>query len=169
MWCHVIWCDVISCVVLCHVMQCDVMWCVLMWWASSVAKWCGAMGCDLMSLWWDVAGCDVTLCGSKWLCDVVNWKMSWWSVLQSTTPVLLCTTLYYTVLLCTTKYYSSTTLHYKVKALQSITSFDSPTHEMPSTMCEATGVTLGVHQILHLPTKNDSDGWSLPHMKRPVK
>ena len=89
------------------------------------------MGWDLMSLWCDVAGCDVTLCGSKWLCGV-NWKMIWWSVLhrstpyytvlQSTTPVLLCTTqyyssttLYYKVLLqyqfCTTKYYSSTTLY----------------------------------------------------------
>ena len=59
-------------------------------------------------------------------------------VLQSTTPVLLCTTKYYSstttavlqsttpVLLCTTKYYSSTTLYYKVllqyySVLQSIT------------------------------------------------
>ena len=45
----------------------------------------------------------------------------YYSVLQSTTPVLLCTTKYYSVpqsttpvLLCTTKYYSSTTLYYKV-------------------------------------------------------
>ena len=69
MRCHVIiWCAVISCVVLCHVMRCDVMWSALMWWASSVAKWCGAMGCDLMSWWWDMAGHDVTLCGSKWSC-----------------------------------------------------------------------------------------------------
>ena len=44
-----------------------------------------------------------------------------YSVLQSATPVLLCTTQHYSVvqtttpvLLCTTKYYSSTTLHYKV-------------------------------------------------------
>ncbi len=101
MWCHVIWGDVISCVVLCHVMQChDAMWCVLMWWAASVVKWCGATGCDLMSLWWDVAGCDVTSCGSKWLCDVVNWKMSWWSVLQSTAS----TTQYHKVLQSTTPY-----------------------------------------------------------------
>ena len=87
-----------------------------------------------MSLWCIVAGCDVTLCGSKWLCGV-NWKMIWWSelhrpipyytVLQSTTPVLI---LYYKVLLqyysvlqsttpallCTTKYYSSTTPSYTV-------------------------------------------------------
>ena len=44
-----------------------------------------------------------------------------YSVLQSATPVLLCTTQHYSVvqtttpvLLCTTKYYSSTTLYYKV-------------------------------------------------------
>ena len=105
---------------------------------SSVVKWCGAMGWDLMSLWCDVAGCDVTLCGSKWLCGV-NWKMIWWSVLhrstpyykvllqyysvlQSTTPVLI---LYYKVLLqyysvlqstapVLLQYYSSTTLYCKV-------------------------------------------------------
>ena len=61
--------------------------------------------------------------------------LQYYSVLQSTTPVLLCTTQYYSsttlyytvllqyysvlqsttpVLLCTTKYYSSTTLYYKV-------------------------------------------------------
>ena len=111
---------------------------------SSVVKWCGAMGWDLMSLWCDVAGCDVTLRGSKWSCGV-NWKMTWWSVLhrstpyytvlQSTTPVLFCTTQYYSsttpyykiplqyysvlqsttpVLRCTTQYYSNTILYYEV-------------------------------------------------------
>ena len=61
--------------------------------------------------------------------------VQYYSVLQSTSPVLLCTTKYYSsttlyytvllqyysvlqsttpVLLCTTKYYSSTTLYYKV-------------------------------------------------------
>ena len=51
----------------------------------------------------------------------------YYSVLQTNTPLLLCTTKYYSittlyykvqstipVLLCTTKYYSSTTLYYKV-------------------------------------------------------
>ena len=137
MWCdlmclHLMWCDFLCCVMSrdalrCHVMSshsCDEL--------SSVVKWCGAMGWDLMSLWCDVAGCDVTLCGSKWLRGV-NWKMIWWSVLHRSTPVLFCTTqhyssttLYYTVLLqyysvlhsttpvllCTTKYYSCTTKHY---------------------------------------------------------
>ena len=93
-------------------MSCDVLSCDEL---SSVVKWCGAMGWDLMSLWCDVdvAGCDVTLCGSKWLCGV-NWKMIWWSVLHRSTPyytVLQSTT---PVLLCTTQYYSGTTLYYKV-------------------------------------------------------
>ena len=84
-----------------------------------------------------MAGCHVTLCGSKWLCDAVNWKMSWRSVLQSTasatllhsttryykvlvrTPryykvLLHSTTQYYTVLQSTTQYYSSTTQYYKL-------------------------------------------------------
>ena len=75
-------------------------------------------------------------------------------VLQSTTPVLLCTTKYYTVRQITTSYYrvlQSTTKYYTV--LHSITPFDSPTHETSSTMREATGVTLGLHQILRLPRK----------------
>ena len=40
------------------------------------------------------------------------WKLllQYYSVLQSTTPVLLCNTKYSPVLFCTTKYYSSTTL-----------------------------------------------------------
>ena len=87
-------------------MRCHVM-CSHMTSMSSVVKWCDAMGWDLMSLWCDVAGCDVTLCGSKWLCDVVNWKMIWWSVLQSITP-------YYTVPQITTQYY---------KVLQSTTPY----------------------------------------------
>ena len=40
-------------------MSCDVLSCDEL---SSVVKSCGAMGWDLMSLWCDSAGCDVTLC-----------------------------------------------------------------------------------------------------------
>ena len=40
--------------------------------------------------------------------------LQYYSVLQSTTPVLVCTTKSTPVLLCTTKYYSSTSLYYKV-------------------------------------------------------
>ena len=55
-------------------MSCDVLSCDEL---SSAVKCCGAIGWDLTSLLCDVAGCDVTLCGSKWLCDVVNLKMIW--------------------------------------------------------------------------------------------
>ena len=59
------------------------------------------------------------------------------AVLQSTTPC-------YKVLQSITPYYT---------VLQSITPFDSPAHETPSTMREATSVTLELHQILRLPRK----------------
>ena len=74
----------------CVVLSCDEL--------SSVVKWCGAMGWDLMSLWCDVAGCDVTLIGSKLLCGV-NWKMIWWSVLHRSTPCYKVLLQYYSVLL----------------------------------------------------------------------
>ena len=133
-WCVFILCDAISCVVGCHVVHCDVMWCPLMWWAVICCEVMRCKGWDLMSLWCDVAGCDVTLCGSKWLCGaVLHRSIPYYTVLQSTSPVLLCTTQYYSsttpsykvllqyysvlqsttpVLRCTTK--SSTILYYKV-------------------------------------------------------
>ena len=95
------------------VMSFDAMWLLVL----CHVTWCNAMSCDVRS-------CDVPCNGhvvcSKWFCDK--------SVLQGTTPVLLCTTKYYSsttlyytvlqrttpVLLCTAKYYSSTTLYYKV-------------------------------------------------------
>ena len=54
---HFTWCNAISC----DVLSCDEL--------SFVAKWGDAMAWDLMSLWCDVAGCEVMLCGSKWLHD----------------------------------------------------------------------------------------------------
>ena len=95
------------------VMSFDAMWLLVL----CHVTWCNAMSCDVRS-------CDVPCNGhvvcSKCFCDK--------SVLQGTTPVLLCTTKYYSsttlyytvlqrttpVLLCTAKYYSSTTLYYKV-------------------------------------------------------
>ena len=90
-------------------------------------------------------------------CAVRSGCVMWWiwrwsgdpyyKVLQSTTPyskILQSTTLYYKALLCTTQYY---------KVLQSIIPFHSPTHETPSTMREATGGTLELHQILRTPRK----------------
>ena len=147
MGCDVIAFDVMRFLVLCDVtwctaMSCDVLSCDEL---SSVVKWCGAMGWELMSLWCDVAGSDVTLCGLKWLRGS---KILWWSVLhrstpyctvlQSTTPELQSTTLYYKVLLQyqklllqyysvlqsttpvllrTTQYYSSTTKYYSSTTL----------------------------------------------------
>ena len=111
-------------------MSCDVPSCDEM---SSVVKWRDALGWGLPSLWCDVAGCDVTLCGSKWLCDVGNWKMIW-SVLQRNTSTtqyykaLLRTTQFYKVLLRTSQHYKlrqCTTLHYTVlqSVLQSTTTY----------------------------------------------
>ena len=88
-------------------------------------------GCDVMRfgvkcLWFDLLSSDVASCVEL---------LRYYSVLQSTSPVLLCTTKHYAsttlyykvlrqyysvlqgttpVLLCTTKYYSGTTLYYKV-------------------------------------------------------
>ena len=71
------------------VMSFDAMWLLML----CHVTWCNAMSCDVRS-------CDVPCNGhvvcSKWFCDDV--------VIQSTTPVLF----------CTTKYYSSTTLYYTV-------------------------------------------------------
>ena len=84
---------------------------------------CHVMRFGVMCLWFDllsndVASCEV-ICGTT---PTYYSSTTLYSVLQSTTPVLLCTTKYYSsttlqyynVLLCTTKYYSSTTLYYKV-------------------------------------------------------
>ena len=122
-WCggHVIWCDVIACVVSCHVMQCDVMWCALMWCALQWSR------CVFEVVLWR---CGDPKYYSVLQSTTVYYKvlLQYYSVLPSTTPVLLCTTQYYNVLLqyytvlqsttpvllCTTKYYSSTTLYYTV-------------------------------------------------------
>ena len=76
----------------------------------------------------NVRSCDVPCNGhvvcSKWFCDnvvkVVFCTTQYKSVLQSTTPVLLCTTQLWTTQRTTTdysstaKYYSNTTLYYTV-------------------------------------------------------
>ena len=82
--------------------------------------WCNAMPCDVLS-------CDeLASVGSKWLCDVVIWNMTWSSVLQntsstsqcykvlaSTTPVRFCTTTYYSSTTSTTPLLFRTTQYYK--------------------------------------------------------
>ena len=112
---------------------------VLSWWAVICCEVMRCNGMRSMSLWCDAAGCDVTLCGSKWLCGV-NWRMIWWSVRstphctvpQSTTPLLLCATQY-----CSSTLYATSTalvliLHCKVP-LQYSSSLDfSPISCCPS-------------------------------------
>ena len=102
--------------VLMHVMSFDVvvisfdaMWLLVL----CHVTWCNAMSCDVRS-------CDVPCNGhvvcSKWFCDnvviqsiILYYKilLQYYSVLQSTTPVLL----------CTTKYYSSTILSWHLFSL----------------------------------------------------
>ena len=117
-----------------------VMFCALKW--SVLMSWCLLRG---QVMWWSFdAMWWLVLCHVTW-CNAMSW---WWavllqyySVLQSTTQVLPCSTKYYSnttlllqyypelqsttpVLPGTTKYYSSTTLYYKVlllKYLQSTT------------------------------------------------
>ena len=151
-WCggHVIWCDVIACVVSCHVMECDVM-------VMSCCLLCPAMGWNVMSLechWlW-------SRCGSK-MFEVVLWRCGdpkYYSVLQSTTPVLLCT-----------EYYSNTTLYYKVllqyysvqsttPILLCTTKYNVLLHHYP--VLQSTPVLLCTSANIAPATKNDShDSW----------
>ena len=124
---------------------------VVMWPACGV-RCSNVVGCEVTwgeLLWlvaaWHVMSCHVIWCSGHVIwCDVIALMscllFQYYSVLQSTTPVLLCTTQYhpvlqrttqyYNVLLCTTKYYSSTTLYYKVllqyfSVLQSTTTYFS--------------------------------------------
>ena len=83
-WCggHVIWCDVIACVMSCHVMQCDVMWCALMWCALQWSR------CVFEVVLWR---CGDPKYYSVLQSSTVYYKvlLQYYSVLQSTTPVLL--------------------------------------------------------------------------------
>ena len=137
--CGVRWSNVVCCELTCGELPCfscnvacDVMSCLLMWWSRQLmrydclrcvmsrdAKGCHgdelscylmgpAMGWNVMSsrchwLWGPVVWFEVVL----WPCGDPNY----YSVLQSTTPELLCTTKYYS---STTKYYSNTALYYKL-------------------------------------------------------
>ena len=145
--------------------------------------WCNAMSCDVRS-------CDVPCNGhvvcSKWFCDnvviestILYYKvlLQYYSVLHSTTPVLLCTTKYYSsttlyckvlqyysvlqsttpVLLCTTKYYSSTTLYCKVllqyySVLQSTTPVLLCTTKYYSSTTLYYKVLLQYYSVLHSTT-----------------
>ena len=148
MWCnlmclHFMWCDFLCCVMSrnalrCHVMSSHVMSCHLLW--SDAVQWdeilwvCDALWLVAMSRCVLRNGCVGWI--GRWSGDpnytdllrttqYYKVLLRYYSVRHSTTPVLLCTTKYYSstnfvlqsttpVLLRTTKYYSSTTLYYKV-------------------------------------------------------
>ena len=143
-WCHVIlcgpmWCcdDVVSChgmslgVIwcdcLCPVMSCGVTRCHVMWRHLDV-KWCDALGWEWMGYCVLVMRCGwlcgrVTICDSKCLRDLVNWKMMCFKVKVRSRSIVNVTVLR----LRTSKFYpawqvlqSTTSLYYKV--LQSTTS-----------------------------------------------
>ena len=117
MSCHVIWCDVNACVVSCHLMQCEVM----------------VKSCWFEVFLWQCGGPKELLCTTKYYSNTTPVLLQYYSsttkyskvllqlysVLQSTTPVVLSTTKYYRLLqyysvLQSTTDYSRTTLYYKV-------------------------------------------------------
>ena len=147
------WCDFLCCVMSrsalrCHVVSSHVMSCHLLW--SDAVQWdeilwvCDAMWLVAMSRCVVRSGCVGWIArwsGDPYYTDLLRTTqyykvlLRYYSVLHSTTPVLLRTTKYHSsttpyykvlrqyysvlqsttpVLFCTTKYYSSTTLHYKV-------------------------------------------------------
>ena len=106
--------DAMWLLVLCHVTWCNAMWCALMWCALQWSR------CVFEVVLWQCGDpkyysvlqstTPVLLCTTQYY----NVLLQYYSVLQSTTPVLLCTAKYYSSTTRTTKYYSSTTLYYKV-------------------------------------------------------
>ena len=148
MWCnlmclHFMWCDFLCCVMSRNALRCHVMSCHLLW--SDAVQWdeilwvCDALWLVAMSRCVLRNGCVGWI--GRWSGDpnytdllrttqyykvlLRSVLLQYYSVLQSTTPVLVCTaryysstTLYYKVLLqyysVLQKYYSSTSLYYKV-------------------------------------------------------
>ena len=205
MWCnlmclHFMWCDFLCCVMSrnalrCHVMSSHVMSCHLLW--SDAVQWdeilwvCDALWLVAMSRCVVRNGCVGWI--GRWSGDpnytdllrttqYYKVLLRYYSVLHSTTPVLLCTTKYYSstnsvlqsttpvllctrkyyssttpVLLCTTKYYSSTTLYYKVllqyySVLQSTTPVLLCTTKYYSSTSLYYKVLLQYYSVLHRTT-----------------
>ena len=177
------WCDFLCCVMSrnalrCHVMSSHVMSCHLLW--SDAAQWdeilwvCDALWLVAMSRCVVQNGCVGWI--GRWSGDpnytdllrttqYYKVLLRYYSVLHSTTPVLLCTTKYYSgtnsvlqsttpVLLCTTQIYTSTTLYYKVllqycSVLQSTT----PVLILVLQSTHLQGAKHQRHQMLCLPRK----------------
>ena len=147
----------------CHLMRCDCLCCVMSRDAMRCHVMCAHVMCPAM----------VTLCVRSGSVTSLYYKvlLQYYSVLQSTTPVLLCTTQYYNVLLqyysvlqsttpvlpCTTKYYSSTTLYCKVllqyySVLQSTTPVLLCTAKYYSSTTLYYKVLLQYYSVLHSTT-----------------
>ena len=126
-WCDLFWCHEVACGVRwSNVLGCEVTWGELLW---LIATWhvmsCHLMRCDCLCcvMSRDAMRCHVMCAHVKschLLCPAMGWNvrrlnrhysLNNYSVLQSTTPVLL---QHYSVLQSTTKYRSSTTPYYKV-------------------------------------------------------
>ena len=183
--------------VLMHVMSFDVvvmsfhaMWLLVL----CHVTWCNAMSCDVP--------CNGHVVCSKWFCDnvviqstILYYKVlfQYYSVLQSTTPVLLCSTQCYNVLL---QYYFvlQSSIHMNrhlhdrcpshmkrhvqcAEQQESSSNFTKyctchakwlwwlirVTYETSFTMRGATGLTIQLYQILRLPRKKSHD-WSASHI-----
>ena len=141
-WCDLFWCHEVACGVRwSNVLGCEVAWGELLWLVATrhvmschLMCWsCHLMRCDCLCCVMprDAMRCHVMCAHVKscrhLLCPAMGWNvmrlnrqysLNNYSVLQSTTPRLLCTSKYYSsttpTLRCTTKYYSTTTLYVKV-------------------------------------------------------
>ena len=93
-------------------------WCFCGGVSEVVFLWCGCGGVLVVVFLWRCFCGGVLVVVFLWWCTkYYSSTTKYYSVLQSTSPVLLRTTKYYSsttpILLCTTKYYSSTTLYYR--------------------------------------------------------
>ena len=144
-WCHVMHCDVMWCplmwwaVICCEVMRCNGMR------SYEFVMRCGWLRCHV--LWFEVVVWgeleDDLVIRTTQIYSVLHSTTKYYSSTTLYYTVLLCTTKYYSstnsvlqsttpVLLCTTKYYSSTSLYYKV-LLQYYSILQSTTPVLQST------------------------------------
>ena len=164
-WCVFIWCDAISCVVWCHVMHYDVLCCAM--WLVAMSRCVVRSGCVGWIGRWS---------GDPYYTDLLRTTqyykvlLQYYSVLHrhSTTPVLLCTTKYYSVLQSTTPVY--TTLYYKV-LLQYYSVLQSTTRVLLCTTPCTTKYSFARRGAPTSPnalpaTQSDSHDWCPSHMKR---
>ena len=147
MWCDVVSCHLMWCDFLCCVLSRDAMWCHVMCSHVMSITCCEVMRCNGMRSHEFVMRCGWLRCHFVWFEVVIlrgevdelvirtNYKVlqvlhsttRYYKVLHSTTPVLLCTTKYYS---STTKYYKVLLQYYKV-LLQYYSVLQSTTPVLP--------------------------------------